>query len=96
MASAMPLPLLSKNWPAALPGPLRPLARAYLLSYASVVGPRLLALVLQKAARKREGRGAEFHLSVHKVLRSGLEVQRFPTFCAALIGGSTLLEVRLH
>ncbi|OAA55933.1 integral membrane protein [Niveomyces insectorum RCEF 264] len=31
--------------------------------------------------------------SVLRILRSGLEWQRFPTFCAALVGGSTLLEI---
>lgn len=27
------------------------------------------------------------------ILRGGLELQRFPTFCALLVGGSSLLEV---
>lgn len=29
-----------------------------------------------------------------KILKAGLEVNRFATFCAAIVGGSTLLEVR--
>lgn len=32
--------------------------------------------------------------SVRRILRGGLGWHRFPTFCAALIGGSSLLEVR--
>jgi hypothetical protein len=31
--------------------------------------------------------------SVLRILRAGLEWQRFPTFCAVLVGGSTLLQV---
>lgn len=34
-----------------------------------------------------------FLVALRHILRSGLDWQRFPTFCAALAGGSTLLEV---
>ncbi|EKD21391.1 integral membrane protein [Drepanopeziza brunnea f. sp. 'multigermtubi' MB_m1] len=35
-----------------------------------------------------------FLSSLLHILRGGLELQRFPTFCAAIVGGSTLLEAR--
>jgi len=34
-----------------------------------------------------------FFVSLTHILRSGLDWQRFPAFCAAIVGGSTLLEV---
>lgn len=82
-----------------VPAILRPLIRAYLLGYASSVAPRLLTLVLQLVARKRRKYEApaqdsrSFVESTQHILRTGLELQRFPTFCAALVGGSTLLQV---
>ncbi|KAH6610215.1 integral membrane [Trichoderma cornu-damae] len=82
---------------------LRPLVRAYLLGYASAVAPRLLTLILQLISKKR--RSARRYLSADKdersfkdsalrILRAGLDPRRFPAFCAALVGGSTLLQVR--
>lgn len=82
-----------------IPEILRPLIRAYILGYASAVAPRLLTLVLQHVARKRrkfispEQDSGSFVESAKHILRTGLDVQRFPTFCAALVGGSTLLQV---
>ncbi|CAK7265915.1 hypothetical protein SEPCBS119000_001755 [Sporothrix epigloea] len=85
-----------------IPSYLRPLVRAYLLGYASSVAPRIINAVLAYFAacrRQRRGdsprRAAELSLarlrdSIRHVLRSGLELHRFPTFCAALVGGSTL------
>lgn len=35
-----------------------------------------------------------FFSSLLGILRGGLELQRFPTFCAALVGGSTFLQAR--
>lgn len=86
-----------------LPPALRPLVRAYLLGYASAVAPRLLTLLLQHVSR-RKARSAKclpadgdddgsFAESALRILRTGLEPQRFPTFCALLVGGSTLLQV---
>ena len=87
----------------AVPPLLRPLVRAYLLGYASVVAPRLFTLLVQHFTRKsykgdaaRQKVQPSFRESLQHILRSGLEWQRFPTFCAALIGGSTLLEVCPH
>lgn len=91
-----------------MPPILRPLVRAYILGYASSVGPRLVTLILQvvAAARKptpvpdadRDNAGLPprelFASSLRRILRSGFDPRRFPTFCAALIGGTTILEVR--
>ncbi|KAI1381511.1 hypothetical protein F4677DRAFT_128068 [Hypoxylon crocopeplum] len=86
-----------------IPPLLRPLIRAYVLGYASAVTPRILTLVLRYVTRRRSDKGAanvtqphdSFFVSLQRILRGGLELQRFPTFCAALIGGTTLLEVVL-
>jgi hypothetical protein len=88
-----------RQWDRRLPPLLRPLVRAYLLGYASAVAPRVLTLVLQHATarRSRLKDGAvrprsSFVESLLRILRGGLDLQRFPTFCALLVGGSTLLE----
>lgn len=87
----------------AVPPLLRPLIRAYLLGYASTVAPRLATLLVQHLTKSSyRGKVAHqkpqpsFQKSLQHILHSGLEWQRFPTFCATLIGGSTLLEVFLH
>ncbi|KAK9442016.1 integral membrane protein [Metarhizium brunneum] len=88
-----------------IPPPLRPLVRAYLLGYASAVLPRLLTLVLQHLSnRKRktpnyalpERDENTFLESAKHVLKTGLDPCRFPTFCAALVGGATLLQAPLN
>ena len=87
-----------------LPPALRPLARAYLLGYTSAVTPRLLTLLLRLATRRRPRQVQKntgtidkderpFAESAVHILKTGLELQRFPTFCAVLVGGSTLLQV---
>lgn len=79
---------------------LRPVLRAYVLGYASSTAPRLLTLLLSHLSRRRKNIDEKpddyFLLSFIRILKGGLEVQRFPTFCAALVGGSTLLEARTH
>jgi hypothetical protein len=81
-----------------VPPLLRPVLRAYVLGYASSTAPRLLTLLLTHLSRRRknidEKPDDDFGLSLVRILRGGLELQRFPTFCAALVGGSTLLEAR--
>ncbi|OTA65257.1 hypothetical protein K449DRAFT_431851 [Hypoxylon sp. EC38] len=75
-----------------IPPLLRPFIRAYVLGYASAVAPRLLTLVLQYVTRRRKDKGIasvtrthdSFIKSLQRILRGGLELQRFPTFCAAL------------
>jgi hypothetical protein len=85
-----------------IPPVLRPLVRAYLLGYASAVLPRLLTLVLQHLSNRNrktpnyalpERDENTFLESARHVLKTGLDPCRFPTFCAALVGGSTLLQV---
>lgn len=87
---------------------LRPAARAYLLGYAFTVGPRLLSLIryhiLLQLRKRRRGHSdhvpareaqASFLQSARNTLTGGLDLDRFATFCAALVGGCTLLEVCL-
>ena len=85
-----------------MPPLFRPLLRAYALGYASAVVPRLLTLVLQQASRRKPKGNAtavpppaheSFVGALRGILGEGLDLRRFPTFCAALVGGSTLLEV---
>jgi hypothetical protein len=81
-----------------VPHALRPVLRAYVLGYASSTAPRLLTLLLTHLSRKRKNIDEKpddfFLLSLFRILKGGLELQRFPTFCAALVGGSTLLQAR--
>ncbi|KAF4123794.1 integral membrane protein [Geosmithia morbida] len=80
-----------------IPPILRPFIRAYLLGYASAVGPRLLTLILQRLTRRKrrrlsQGRDRDtssFRQSALYIIRTGFDFQRFPTFCAVLVGGST-------
>ncbi|KXJ96906.1 hypothetical protein Micbo1qcDRAFT_191538 [Microdochium bolleyi] len=86
---------------------LRPVLRAFFLGYGSAVAPRILTLVLQHITRLRQRRKAKssgdacceprepFPVALLRLLRGGFDIRRFPTFCAALAGGSTLLEVLL-
>jgi hypothetical protein len=79
-----------------VPALLRPQIRAYLLGYASTTVPRLLTLLLAyfTKTRKKYVEGEQFWSSLRETLRRGLDWQRFPTFCATLVGGSTLLQAR--
>ncbi|EFX06560.1 integral membrane protein [Grosmannia clavigera kw1407] len=103
------LPRPRGRWDQAVPPALRPLVRAYLLGYASTVAPQLLAVLLAAyAALRRRRRAAAEGLppeaektaslaavaaSVRRIFGDGLAWHGFPTFCAALVGGGTLLEV---
>lgn len=76
---------------------LRPLVKAYVLGYASSTAPRLLTLLVTLVTKKSKDGERDFQrafLGTYRILRGGLEWQRFPTFCAALIGGTGLLQVR--
>ncbi|RSL94712.1 hypothetical protein CDV31_014189 [Fusarium ambrosium] len=84
-----------------VPEILRPLIRAYLLGYASAVAPRLLTLVLQHVAKRRrkaanqlslDSDDSSFVKSATHIVKTGFNLQRFPTFCAVLVGGGTLLQ----
>ncbi|KAL2759535.1 hypothetical protein ACRALDRAFT_2023716 [Sodiomyces alcalophilus JCM 7366] len=91
----------------AIPPPLRPLIRAYLIGYATTVGPRLLNVLLRRIAAVRRRRNTtaigdsslppkvshdNLLASLRRVILSGLDWRAFPTFCAVLVGGSTILE----
>ncbi|KAF4985218.1 hypothetical protein FDECE_16724 [Fusarium decemcellulare] len=84
-----------------VPEILRPLIRAYLLGYASAVAPRLLTLVLQHVAKRKrklanqlspDPDDSSFVKSATHIVKTGFNLQRFPTFCAVLVGGGTLLQ----
>lgn len=81
-----------------VPHALRPVLRAYVLGYVSSTAPRLLTLLLTHYSRRRKSiedqSNDAFIESLLKILRGGLELQRFPTFCAALVGGSDFLQAR--
>ncbi|KAK4122611.1 hypothetical protein N657DRAFT_620536 [Parathielavia appendiculata] len=95
-----------RGWDRSIPPALRPVVRAYLLGYAYAVGPRLLTLLLQHVARRRLTRrankqtttahdtqnGEPFSAAFRGILMRALDWQSFPTFCAALVGGTALLE----
>ncbi len=98
-------------WDSAIPPMLRPMVRAYGLGYLSAVGPRLVTLLIQHVVRRRltnnkkkqattardaqHGDGESFQAALKRILRGGLDWRRFPTFCAVLVGVTTLLEVCL-
>ncbi|TLD29023.1 hypothetical protein PspLS_03157 [Pyricularia sp. CBS 133598] len=90
------------KWDHAIPPQLRPLVRAFLLGYGSSVAPRVLTLLLQRLSRRYkrpENTTARqplqpFFPALFHILRTGFDPQRFPVFCAALVGGSTLLQAR--
>ncbi|OAA79521.1 integral membrane protein [Akanthomyces lecanii RCEF 1005] len=86
----------------AVPPQLRPVVRAYILGYASAVAPRLLTLAVQHILKLR--RNSEqllpsdpedeptFLAGTRHILLSGFDPQRFPTFCAVLVAGTSLLH----
>lgn len=96
----------------AIPPPLRPLLKAYLIGYASTVGPRLLNVLFRQIAALRKRRNTtttaenstspsqsphgNLLASLRRLIISGFDWRAFPTFCAVLVGGSTLLEVRVR
>lgn len=97
--------VVRRTWDSSVPPSLRPLFRAYLLAYASVVAPKVVSLVAHRLARwyrnngkTGAGRGPQtpFLLSLRRILADALHPQRFPAFCAALIGGSTWLKVYIQ
>lgn len=81
----------------AVPPSLRPALRAFLLGFASTVGPRLVSLLARYVKSKRaatdENEKIRIADSLRAVLASGFGWNRFPAFCALFVGGSTFLEV---
>lgn len=74
---------------------LKPLMRAYILGYASSTTPRLLALCLTiiRGKMKQKPNQSGIAKSAFQILRGGLELQRFPTFCATLVGCYTFFGI---
>lgn len=76
-----------------IPSLVQPVIRAYALGYASSTAPRLLTLILTYLGRRKKNNDTRyaqaytFFHSLVRILKGGLEVQRFPTFCAVLVGG---------
>lgn len=89
----------------AVPPALRPVLRAYALGYASAVAPRLLTLAVQHILKLRRNSSnllpadpedePTLLAGVRHILRSGFDPRRFPTFCAVLVAGTSLLHVRI-
>ncbi|KAL0940984.1 uncharacterized protein CTRU02_203747 [Colletotrichum truncatum] len=85
-----------------VPPILRPLLRAYLLGYASAVAPRILTLLMQYITKRRrknltnDKQCSGFVEQLRQIVLAGLDPQRFPTFCAVIVGGSTILEEPLR
>ncbi|MCJ1432896.1 hypothetical protein MMC27_002254 [Xylographa pallens] len=69
---------------------LRPLLRAYLFAHVSSTGPRLLSLLFTLRSKRLNWRQAL--TAVHGILLSALDFNRFPSFCAALVGGYTTFQ----
>jgi hypothetical protein len=94
----MPTQVSRRGLEQRIPPAFRPVIRAYVLGYASSTAPRLLTLLLTHLSRRRKNIDEKpeelFFPAFFRILRGGLEIQRFPTFCAALVGGSTFLEAR--
>ncbi|CEJ53764.1 Putative Integral membrane protein [Penicillium brasilianum] len=73
---------------------LKPILRAYALGYLSSVTPKLVTFV-----RRLRSQDWSFRQKIQElahVLAGPLRINSFPTFCAALIGGSTLFPVLLY
>lgn len=80
---------------------LRPAVRAYVLGYASSTAPRLLTLLVTHIGRRgrKDGDADEKERetlvnSAVKIVRGGVELQRFATFCGLLVGGTTFIQAR--
>ena len=69
------------------PSLLKPILRAYLFAHASSTGPRLLNLLVN--TRSNHSNWRQTLTSIHEILLSSLDFNRFPSFCAALVGGYT-------
>ncbi|KAJ5780161.1 hypothetical protein N7457_005321 [Penicillium paradoxum] len=72
----------------------KPLLRAYALGYLSSVTPKLVAYVRRLGNKHWTTRQKLRELA--KVLTGPLRLNSFPTVCASLVGGSTLLPIGLY
>jgi hypothetical protein len=69
---------------------LKPVLRAYLFGHASTTGPLLLNFILS-VRRKRLSTQAAL-AKLYNILLSSLDYNKFPAFCATLVGAYTLLQ----
>lgn len=76
--------------------------RAYILGYGFTVGPRVASLLVYHALKLVRGHSKDSTSArprtslleaLARIFKAGLELHRFAIFCAALVGGSTLLQV---
>ncbi|KAJ5519433.1 hypothetical protein N7453_001855 [Penicillium expansum] len=72
----------------------KPLLRAYALGYLSSVTPKLVSYVRQ--LRNKDWTTQQKLQELAKVLTGPLRLNSFPTVCASLVGGSTLLPIGLY
>ncbi|CAI7622000.1 unnamed protein product [Penicillium bialowiezense] len=73
---------------------IKPLLRAYALGYLSSVTPKLASYV--RRLRTKDWTSQQKLQELAKVLTGPLRANSFPTSCAALVGGSTLLPIGLY
>ncbi|OQE81541.1 hypothetical protein PENNAL_c0040G11679 [Penicillium nalgiovense] len=72
----------------------KPLLRAYALGYLSSVTPKLVSYV--RRLRSKDWTAQQKLQELAKVLTGPLRLNSFPTACASLVGGSTLLPIGLY
>ncbi|KAB2579216.1 Integral membrane protein [Lasiodiplodia theobromae] len=71
-----------------------PIAKAYLLAFASIAGPRLLSIAIALIRRKTTAIASL--LKAWQALKQSAAWSHFPTFCAVLVGGSINLQIPLR
>ncbi|OJD35514.1 uncharacterized protein BKCO1_1600060 [Diplodia corticola] len=71
-----------------------PIAKAYLLAYASIAGPRLVAVGI--ALFRRRATASASLAKAWRALKQTAAWNHFPAFCAVLIGGSINFQVPLR
>ncbi|KAJ5123885.1 uncharacterized protein N7515_007710 [Penicillium bovifimosum] len=72
----------------------KPLLRAYALGYLSSVTPKLVSYV--RRLRNKDWTTQQKLQELAKVLTGPFRINSFPTSCAVLVGGSTLLPIGLY
>ncbi|CAI7602587.1 unnamed protein product [Penicillium glandicola] len=73
----------------------KPLLRAYALGYLSSVTPKLVYYV-RRLRNNKDWTAQQKLQELAKVLTGPLRLNSFPTVCASLVGGSTLLPIGLY
>lgn len=73
---------------------LKPLLRAYTLSYVTVTGPRLFNFL--KSLRRSDATVQENLNLLYTILKTSTQLTRFPTAAAIIIGGATALPRLVH